>query len=251
MKIEKIKKLSNNKYKLVFVDNNSLTLYEDVILDNNILFKKDIDDELLNKLIVDNKYYEVYNKVLKFVLTKMRSIYETEKYLDKYEISLENKTKIIEKLKSINLLNDKLYAEAYISDKINLSNDGPIKIKNDLINKRVDENIIISELSKYDKKIFIEKMKKIISKKKNTKYSNYVFKQKINLYLINLGYESSDIFPLLDELKTNTYDIIKKDYDSLVNKLSKKYDGKQLEYEIKNRLYKKGYRMDEINNIKE
>ena len=45
MKIEKIKKLSNNKYKLVFVDNDSLTLYEDVILDNNILFKKDIDDE--------------------------------------------------------------------------------------------------------------------------------------------------------------------------------------------------------------
>ena len=40
--------------------------------------------------------------------------------------------------------------------------------------KRVDENIIISELSKYDKEIFIEKMKKIISKKKNTKYSNYV-----------------------------------------------------------------------------
>ena len=75
MKIEKIKKLSNNKYKLVFVDNDSLTLYEDVILDNNILFKKDIDDELLNKLIVDNKYYEVYNKVLKFVLyMKLKSI---------------------------------------------------------------------------------------------------------------------------------------------------------------------------------
>ena len=68
MKIEKIKKLSNSKYKLVFVDNDSLTLYEDVILDNNILFKKDIDDELLNKIIIDNKYYEVYNKVLKFVL---------------------------------------------------------------------------------------------------------------------------------------------------------------------------------------
>ncbi len=250
MKIEKIKKLSNNKYKLVFINNDSLTLYEDVILDNSILFKKDIDDNLLNKIIEDNKFYEVYNKTLKYVLTKMRSTYEIEKYLEKYEISLADKEKIVNKLKNINLLNDKMYAEAYISDKINLSNDGPLKIKNELLCKKVDESIIESELEKYDKEIFIEKIKKLISKKKNTKYSNYVFKQKLNLYLINLGYESSDIIPLLNDVEIDTSLQLKKDYDNLYRKLSRKYIDKQLDYEINSRLYKKGYSMDEINNIK-
>lgn len=250
MKIEKFKKLSNNKYKIEFINNDSLTLYEDVILDNNILFKSDIDEDLFNKIIEDNKYYDVYNKTLKYVLTKMRSIYEIENYLDKYEISLTEKNKIIEKLKSINLLNDSLYAEAYISDKVNLTNDGPIKIKSDLLNKKVDEFIITSELEKYDKDIFIEKIKKLISKKKNTKYSNYVYKQKLNTYLINLGYESSDIIPLLNDIEIDTSFQIKKEYDNLYKKLSKKYSDKQLDYEINLRLYKKGYSMDEINNIK-
>ena len=250
MKIEKYKKLSNNKYKIEFINNNSLTLFEDVILDNNILYKSDIDDELFNKLIEENKYYEAYNKALKYVLTKMRSIYEVEKYIEKLEISVDSKSRIIDKLKSINLLNDKLYAEAYISDKINLTNDGPLKIKNDLINKKVDESIIDSELEKYDNEIFIEKIKKIISKKKNTKYSNYIYKQKLNIYLINLGYNSSDIIPLLNDIEIDTSVQLKKDYDSLYKKLSKKYSDKQLDYEINARLYKKGYSMDEINNIK-
>ena len=251
MKIEKFKKLSNNKYKLVFINNDSLILYEDVILDNNILFKKDIDDELLNKIIQDNKYYEVYNKALKYVLTKMRSIYEVKIYLDKYDVSEFDKGKIINKLKDINLLNDTLYTEAYVSDKIHLTNDGPIKIKSDLLNKKVDENIIDLELSKYDKEVFNEKIKKIISKKKNTKYSNYIFKQKVNIYLINLGYKSSDITPLLSDIDIDTSSQLKKDYDSLYRKLSKKYSDKKLEYEIKSRLYKKGYSSDEICNIKE
>ena len=251
MKIEKYKKLSGDKYKLEFIDGSSLILYEDVILDNNILYKKDIEEDLFNKIIEDNKYYEIYNKALKYVLTKMRSIYEVEKYIEKYEISSVDRNKIIEKLKCINLLNDFLYADAYVSDKINLSNDGPLKIKSDLINKRVDENIIEETLKNYDKEIFIEKLKKLISKKKNTKYSNYTFKQKLHLYLVNLGYESSDITPLLNNLEFDTLPQLKKDYDNLYRKLSKKYSGKLLAYEINSRLYKKGYSIDDINNIKE
>lgn len=251
MKIEKFKKLSNNKYKIEFINGNSLTLYEDVILDNNILYKKDIDDALFNKIIEDNKFYDVYNKTLKYVLTKMRSIFETERYIEKYEIPLNEKNKIIDKLKSINLLNDELYASAYIADKINLSNDGPLKIKNDLISKSVDESIIISELNKYDKEIFIEKIKKLISKKKNTKYSNYVFKQKIYSYLINLGYDGSDITPLLNYIESDTSYQLKKEYDNLYSKLSKKFEGKELKFQLNSRLYKKGFSMEEINNIKE
>ena len=42
MKILKFKKVSKNKYK-IFLDNDSnITLYEDVIINNNLLIKKEV-----------------------------------------------------------------------------------------------------------------------------------------------------------------------------------------------------------------
>ena len=251
MKIDKIKKLNNSKYKITFKDGSFITVYEDIILDYNLLYKSDIDDLLLKEIDIANIYYESYNKALKYVLTKMRSTYEVEVYLEKFDLKESDRKKIINKLKQINLLNDTLYASAFISDKINLSNDGPKKIKHELLNKKIDEAIIDSELSKYSDSIFIEKINKIISKTKNTKYSNYVFKQKINMYLINLGYESRLINPLLNNIESDTSQLVKKEYDKLYKKLSKKYSDEKLKYEIKARLYKKGFSMDEISNIKE
>ena len=251
MNINKVKKLSNSRYKIEFDNKNSVILYEDVIIDNNLLYKKEINNDLLKKIEKENLYYEAYYKTLKYVMTKMRSIYEVEVYLNKMDIKDKDKIKIINKLKDIKLLNDELYAEAFISDKINLTNDGPLKIKKELKDKKIDDDIIEDILNKYDEDIFTEKVNKLLSKKKNTKYSNYIFKQKLLTYFINLGYDSSFILPILNNIEANTNDLIKKEYDLLYKKLSKKYDSDKLEYEIKTRLYRKGFSMDEINNIKE
>ena len=45
------------------------------------------------------------------------------------------------------------------------------------------------------------------------------------------------------------YLIIKKEYDRLFRKLCKKYEGEELKYQIKNRLYQKGFSSDDINQI--
>ena len=249
LKIKKIRKLNGGRYKIELDELESLILYEDVILNNNILYKKDLTLEQIKNLNKENEYYELYNKALKYVLTKMRSIYEVDKYLEKLEVKENSRKEIINKLKDINLLNDKVYASAFISDKIYLSNDGPLKIKNDLLNKQVDESIIDEELSKYDLDIFEEKIKKIISKKKNNKYSNYVFKQKMLRYFVNLGYDSNFVIPLLENVESDTSNLLQKEYDNLYRKLSRKYSEKKLDYEIRARLYRKGFSVDEINTI--
>lgn len=245
MKILKLKAKKNNKYELIFDNKESITLYEDVILDNGLLYKKEIDESLYNKIIKQNDYYKNYNDVIKYATRKLRSEYEIDKYLMTLDI---NKKEVKEKLRKLNLLNDKAYAEAYIYDKLNLTNDGPYKIKKDLKDKKIDDNIIDNALSEYDNSIFDEKLTKLISKKKNTKYSNYVFKNKMLNYFINLGYDREMIISKLND--TDTKDIIKKDYDVLYNKLSKKYTSDKLEYEINKKLYQKGYSYDEINTIK-
>ena len=54
MKILKFKKQSKDKYKLYFDDNSEITLYEDVIIKNNLLITKQIDKKLLDDLEKEN-----------------------------------------------------------------------------------------------------------------------------------------------------------------------------------------------------
>ena len=246
MKIYKIKK-SEKKYKIVLEDGTEIKTFDDVIINYNLLYHKDIDDILLNKIIKDNAYYEVYNKVLNLISKKIRSEKEINEFLDKYDV---DKNKIINKLKSINLINDKLFAKAYISDKINLSNEGIDKIKNDLLKHNIDLNIIEEELSKIDNDLINKKIKKLINKKiKNSKYTGYKLKYKVVNELINLGYDKYTIIEIYDSLDIKNDNLIVNEYDKLYRQLSKKYSGKELEYKINTKLYNKGFTKEEIDNI--
>ena len=82
MKIEKIQKLKNNKYKILLENKEIITTYDDVILQNNLLFKNDVSSELLNKINNETLYYDCYNKVLKFIDKKLRSEKEIEEWVD-------------------------------------------------------------------------------------------------------------------------------------------------------------------------
>ncbi len=246
MKIDKIKK-SGKKYKIVLENGTEIRTFDDVIINYNLLYHKEIDDVLLNKILKDNAYYEVYNKVLNLISKKIRSEKEINEFLDKYDV---DKNKIITKLKSINLINDKLFAKAYISDKINLSNEGIDKIKNDLLKHNIDLNIIEEELSKIDDDLIDKKIIKLINKKtKNSKYTGVKLKYKVVNELINLGYDKYKIIEIYDSLDIKNDNLIVKEYDKLYKQLSKKYSGKELEYKINTKLYNKGYTKEEIDNI--
>lgn len=250
MKIKKIKK-ENKKYKIIFENNEIITTYDDVIINNNLLYKKEINNEHLNKILEETKYYETYNKIIKYISTKLRSEYEIKKYMNKLEISEITQNEIIKKLKQIRLIDDYTFVKAYINDKINLSNDGPLKIKKDLINHKIDIDIIEKEIEKIDKQILMDKLECGIIKKlkSNTKYSNTMIKQKLIYNFINMGYDKNDILYLIEKNEIKEDERINKEYDKLYIKYSNKYDKEELKYIIKNKLYVKGYNYDEINEI--
>ena len=247
MIIKKIIKLRNNKYKIIF-DDHEITTYDNVILENNLLYKKNISKDIYDKIIRDTNYYDIYNKCVKSILKRRKSEKEIIDYLDKFEI--DNKDKIISKLKNINLINDKEYIKAYINDKIYLSKSGINKIKKDLINLGIDIKLIEEELNNIDKDMFYEKLEKIIIKKinNNTKYSEYQLKQKILNDMINLGYDREDILSIIDKNIKPNNDIFEKEFNKTYNKLKLKYDGYELKQKIKQKMITKGFNNDLINN---
>ena len=178
MKIERIQKMKSGKYKIEFDNRENMVTYDDVILKNDLLYHQQLAEKELNQLEKDTQEYDIYYKCLKFISKKIRS----EKEIRDYVLKLAgcNREDIMKKLKQQGLINDKMFASAFIYDKIHLSNEGILKIKKELEQHQIDEKIIYQELSKYKEEELDTKLKKLLQKKikAGTKYSRKILKQK-------------------------------------------------------------------------
>lgn len=251
MKIEKLKRLPSGKYKILFDNDEKLITYDDVILKNNLLFNKEVDDEKLEEINLDTAYYNIYNKVLSYILKRKRSIKEIKEYIKKFSLEKNEEDEIIEVFIYNGLLNDRSFASSYISDKMYLSNLGPNKIKEELLNHDISIEIIEEEINKIPNEIIEEKLKKIIMKKINTNHnkSNYMLKQKLLYELSDNGYDKELIIYLFDNLSNNDTSIAKKEYNKIYDKLSKKYSGSELNSKVRQKMYQKGFSFDIINEL--
>ena len=242
MKITKFKKVGRNKYK-VFFNNTDLILYEDIILKYDLLIKSDIDTDLLDKIILENRDYEVYDLALSYIEVKMRNRREIYKYLINKGFEEEIVNKTLNKIEDLGLLDKKSYITAFINDKVNLSNDGPYKIKNALLDLDFDEKDIDDYLYTIDREVWSNKLDKLINKKKSLMKSKsyYMFINKIKNDLFNLGYDKDMIDEKLSKIEYEN-GAIDKDYQ----KCFKKFNGDK--NKIINSLLRKGYSYEEINS---
>lgn len=243
MKIETFKKKRNNIYEITLSNKEKINLYDDIILKYELLIKKEIDNKLLEKIINNNKYLESYYIALKYISSKLRTEKEIRKKLKDYNNDIILYT--INRLKKENYLNDNLYIKSYINDEINLKLTGQNKILYDLKKLGFNELDILNYLNTIDNNIFIDKINKYINKRINNNHnlSGLFLKNKIIQELINKGFYKEDIINILNNYEfIDNKDIYEKEYNKIKNKLSKKYSKEELEYQIKNNLYKKGYR---------
>ena len=201
MKIIKYKKLPGNKYKIT-LDNNDIILYEDIIIKNMILLKKEIKEN------------------------------ELKQYLEKIILNLTKE----------GYLNDDYFTKCYINDSINLKNIGPNKIIHELEKLGIDKSIIDKNIKVFTSSIEEEKIKKIIDKKVKTNKNKSVYnlKNNIKLNLINQGFNVEIIDKNINNINFDETSIYEKEYNKLYNKLSKKYTSYELEQKIKQKLYQKG-----------
>ena len=203
MKIIKYEKKKNGKYKILLEDNNSIDTYEDVILKNNILYKKELEEDSYNNIINDNKYEEAYIKCVKYIGIRLRSKYEIKKYLIKYKYEDDIINTTIDKLLKNQLLDDKRFAIAFTKDKFRFSTSGPYKIKQELANQKIDNCYIEDALNSISEEEINEKIDKIILKSLNTnKPKDLILKNKIFTKLISLGYPKDLIINNLNKYIT-------------------------------------------------
>ena len=247
MKIKKYKKDKSNKYK-VLIDDEEIVLYDDIIIKYNLLMKSEIDVSTYNEMIKENSLLLGYYEAIKYITKKMRSKKEIEEYLIKKGLNSKEVKETIKKLEDNKFINEDIYLKAYINDQINLTNNGVNKIKKNLLKLGLDNNKIDDYLSKIDECIFLDKIDKYIEKriKFNKNTSSYMLKNKIIIDLVNLGFNKEDIVNELNKFEIDDKEAYNHEYEKIKKSLEKKYSGDELKFKIKEKLYRKGFRCNEI-----
>ena len=251
MKIEKYKKVTSNKYE-VTIDDEKIKLYDDVIIKFELLRKKELTEEEFEEIIENNNLLESYYKCLKYITKKLRSEKEIYKYLIKdYEPKVINET--INKLKQDGYINDELYLKSYLNDQIKFGSYGPNKIKDDLIKLGFNEEEINDRVDNISNDIWYDKIAKICEKRirSNKTYGTSRLKEKLVYEIGRMGFYKWMIEEVIHDTSfTTDLTVVKKEYNKIYNKLNKKYDGSELDYQIKMKLHQKGFTSDEIEQIK-
>lgn len=248
MKIVSYEKKGIDKYKVKLDNDDVITLYDNVILNNNLLITKEIED--IDKLLKENDFYELYNKTIRYLGTKLRTRKEIYNHF-KIKYDRDTLNDVLDRITKEGYLNDDLYVKSYVADQVNLSNNGYYKILRDLTNKDIDESLIKQYLDEVEDSTWINKITKLVEKKikSNNKYSSSYLKEKILYDLNTLGYDKTMILDVISnyDIKDDE-DIFNKTYESIYNKLSKKYSGNELKVQLINKLMSKGFKYSEIKN---
>ncbi|QSX05036.1 RecX family transcriptional regulator [Sedimentibacter sp. zth1] len=182
----------NNKRVSVFLDNKfAFGLDLEIYLKYNLSKGVKLDDEFIEKILKAEDFSKALNYSIALLTRKDRTEKEIiTKLLEKdYEKNIIDN--VITKLKEYNYINDTIYCEKYINDKLKFSKNGINKIKNGLYQKGVDKGIISQKISMIDKEQEYERALAIAEKKIKTYKEMEMIKIKSKLFrfLVSKGYD--------------------------------------------------------------
>lgn len=244
MKVDKYKKMKNGMYQVSFDNGAVMQLYEEVILQSELLLHKDIDNDVLKKIEDSNKYYDCYYCALKYIKVSARTKQEVVVKLKNNDYDIDNINDVINKLEIQGYLNDRNYANSYLNSKMLTTNHGPARIRSDLEKKGIDKVIVSEVLEQYDAEVQNDKIRKIVDKQMRSNHNkgNAYLRRKLATELVGQGFDRE----LVNRVINNTdflddSQIRDREYSKLEAKLSKKYSGKELEYKIREKMAPKGF----------
>lgn len=200
MKIEKYEKIGQAKYRLYLDNGEVIDTYDEIILKNDLLLKKELDSSLYQTILTESKTQEYYNACIKYIGIRIRSTKEIIDYLKRKNVEDEDIDYIVDKLTKEKFLDDSHFCECFIKDKLRFTTMGEYKIIYELKKHNISPQII--EKNKYliNNDILTEKIDKIITKQLNSnkKLDKSKLRNKLYNHLLNAGYTSSLIVERLN-----------------------------------------------------
>ena len=145
---------------------------------------------------------QVLDKMAKYCAYQERCVKDVKDKLKTFDISEEEKTKILDYLLDNRFANDDRFAKAFVRGKVNQSGWGVNKIRFHLIQKGIDKDIIDEALGQTDNEVYRQRLIDILKTKSKTikADSDFEKKRKLAAYAMQKGFEGNLIWEVLKDL---------------------------------------------------
>lgn len=198
MRITDIKQQVKNKERYsVYVDGDyAFSLSAEELVTQKIASNQEITKEQLKTLIKTAVEDKAYQASLGLIARRPRSIWEMQQYLARKQYDQPIITKILNKLSSRGLLNDKAFAEAWVQNRQLLKPTSRRKLQQELQQKNISKSIISEVLADYED-AEQNALKALVEKKRPL--PRYQDQAKLMAYLVRQGFSYSDVKAVLSD----------------------------------------------------
>lgn len=182
----------------IYVDGTySFSLSETALLDSGIASGQELtaaDVQKFKQLSADDK---AYGRALRYVAIRLRSEWELRTYLQRKEVPEPTANTIIDRLRRLDLVNDKVFARNWVANRRLLKPTSRKRLQAELRQKHVPADII--DIVLHDDRGQTDE-RQILRDLADRKRSRYPDTQKLMAYLARQGYSYDDIKSVLEEL---------------------------------------------------
>ena len=199
IKITKYEKIGINKYRIYLENGEVIDTYDNVIIANELLIKKEIDLNLYNKVTKETSLEEHYLACIKYIDYRLRSIKEIKDYLKKKNLELSDIDLIIDKLIKNKYLDDEYFCKCFINDKLKFTNKGTYQIIDELKKNEIPSSTIDKYFDLMNEEIMIERIEHLINKSKKTTKDSSKLRNKLYNNLVRLGYPIDLVISCLNQ----------------------------------------------------
>lgn len=198
-----VQKKEAGRYHLYFDDEYAFSVDEDILI--RFALKKGM--ELSNQEIFEIKYAEqvakAYKDAIQFLAFRMRAIEEVRTHLQNKDWDENIIQLVIQKLIEQKYLDDQEFAIAYINTYKHSGKKGPERLRNELQQKGIDENVIETALENYNKNEQLEHAVQLGEKyvTKHRQVAQKLLKQRLTHYLRTRGFPLSIVNQAVKEIE--------------------------------------------------
>ena len=252
MKIVKIKKTKNKV--TIILDTEKVEILPVTYASYNLYINKIIEEHELLKIKEDDKIERYFIIATQRLMLGAYSPKKIEEYLQKKGAKKPEIKKVLEKLRKYDFINEKKMVEEIISF-CDSKHYGYFRIIKMLNERKISQK----EIQKVEYNSIREEKEAILQieilKNRYKNKNDFGRKKSIVSSLVRYGFDESLSLELANKFSNSNHmheiNVLKLDYDKCFSKYSRKYVGFELNQKITASLLSKGYRINDINYVKE
>lgn len=138
---------------------------------------------------------EAWPKLLRYCAYQERSPAEVLRKMAPWQLTEQQQTTLLEKLKEENYLSEERFVAAYTGGKLRMNGWGKTRIKQGLAQKGIAKEVANEALSEVDEKLYLDKLRALLEKERAKYQALPAFQLRQRLYKVALakGFEFSII----------------------------------------------------------